>query len=217
VKHLTAKKEFMFACFPLIYFSKAGALLCRKIPVRSTPTPFPTPTPPLPVPLALFPISMWKRWSCTKMHSKHSRGNGKRPKTMARKICTRHILLSRLDYKTERQRQQQHQTQSESRGIARASASASASAADDVVDDMQRRGLHQNAKTHQETPRQGDKETQSQTTMSRSAVQNLSSKYIRNMWHGHPFRSRSHTSPTSSSHPIFSMHPFPVPSIAIVL
>lgn len=71
----------------------------------------------------------------------------------------RHILLSRLDYKTARRQQQQAEPVVVGAGVKDGDGDghrdvvgvALLPSADDVVDDMQRWGLHRNGKTHHET------------------------------------------------------------------
>lgn len=137
------KKEFMFACFPLIYFSKPDHV----------------------APLsALSPHSLHlpltvevEHWSCTKMHTA-----GEKPKRRWQRwkyAQGRHILLSRLDYKTARRQQQQAEPVVVGAGVKDGDGDghrdvvgvALLPSADDVVDDMQRWGLHRNGKTHHET------------------------------------------------------------------
>lgn len=80
----------MFACFPLIYFSK---------PDHVAPLSSPTHSPHLALTVEV------EHWSCTKMHTA-----GEKPKRRWQRwkyAQGRHILLSRLDYKTARRQQQQ--------------------------------------------------------------------------------------------------------------
>lgn len=88
------KKEFMFACFPLIYFSKPDQYAVPPHPLPNSPS--------APPPSRTDEV---EHWSCTKMHTA-----GEKPKRRRQRwkyAQGRHILLSRLDYKTARRQQQQ--------------------------------------------------------------------------------------------------------------
>lgn len=186
------KKEFMFACFPLIYFSKPDQYAVPPLPHPNSPS--------APPPSRTDEV---EHWSCTKMHTA-----GEKPKRRWQRwkyAQGRHILLSRLDYKTARRQQQQAEPVVVGAGVEDGDVVAvallpfcwwccwwhAALGPPSKWQDTPRDRKIPRQRDSKERRRSRDRGTTGQpneTLRRLGAVQNLSSKYKRNMWHGHPFR-----------------------------